>query len=244
MQRRSLIAVAASLSALPAMSALPVSTARAQAAKSDAKPGSGPSSPRSFAADTTFFIFLETGRPTPDDKAAVQAMQRGHLDNFKRLFAEGKLLAAGPLRDPSRAKRGIVVVKAPSRQVLMNYFEPDAYVREGYMTVDAQPAVAHQGLNHIGIDPDAGIEEHRIVLFSRADEKDKAGVPVFLQRALDDGVIGAWYSLEDGPIGEVVFMRGTDETALRKAMVEYPGLSDQRVTMRIWGQWLGKGVLK
>ncbi|WP_067066467.1 YciI family protein [Roseateles chitosanitabidus] len=241
MQRRSLIAVAAGLSALPALSALPVSMARAQSGKPDATPAGARSS---FAADTTFFIFLETGRPVPEDKAAVEAMQRGHLDNFKRLFGEGKLLSAGPLRDPSRAKRGIVVVKAPSRQVLMNYFEPDAYVREGYMTVDAQAAVVHQGLNHTGIDPEAGIEEHRIVLLSRAEEKDKADVPVFLQRALDEGVIGAWYSLEDGPVGEVLFMRGTDETALRKAMVEYPGLSDQRVTMKIWSQWLGKGVLK
>ena len=62
--------------------------------------------------------------------------------------------------------------------------------------------------------------------------------------ALDEGVIGAWYSLQDGPIGEVVFSRGTDETALRKTMAEYPGLRDQRVTMKIWGQWLGKGVLR
>ena len=179
----------------------------------------------------------------PEDKAAVAAMQAGHLENFKRLFADGKLFAAGPMRDPARVKRGIVVVQAPNRQVLMSYFQPDEYVREGYMTVNAQPAKVHQALNHTGIDPN-GIEEHRIVLFSRAEEKDREAVPVFLQRALDEGVIGAWYSLEDGPVGEVVFMRGTDETALRKTMAEYPGLSDQRVTMKIWAQWLGKGVLK
>ncbi len=230
MQRRSLIAGAAALSALSTVAP----TARAQA-------GGAPAS--IFAAEQMWFIFLETGRPVPDDKAAVEAMQRGHLDNFKRLFAEGKLFAAGPLRDPSREKRGIVIVKAPNRQILMQYFQPDAYVREGYMTVNAQMATVHQALHHTGIDPD-GIEENRIVLLSRAEPKDKDAVPVFLQRALDDGVIGAWYSLEDGPVGEVLFMRGTDETALRKAMAEYPGLSDQRATMKIWSQWLGKGVLR
>ena len=36
-----------------------------------------------------WFIFLERGRKTPDDRAAVEAMQRGHIDNFKRLFALG-----------------------------------------------------------------------------------------------------------------------------------------------------------
>lgn len=222
MQRRSLIATAA---AMPALAALP---ARAQTA---------------IAAEQVWFIFLETGRPVPDDKAAVAAMQTGHLENFKRLFAEEKLFAAGPMRDPAKVKRGIVVVKAPNRQVLMSYFQPDEYVREGYMTVNAQPARVHQALHHTGIDPN-GIEENRIVLFSRAEEKDRDAVPVFLKRALDEGVIGAWYSLEDGPVGEVVFSRGTDETALRKTMAEYPGLSDRRVTMKIWGQWLGKGVLR
>lgn len=226
MQRRSLVAAATAMPALLPLMALP-SRSRAQ----------------TLAAEQQWFIFLETGRPVPEDKAAVAAMQAGHLENFKRLFADGKLFAAGPMRDPARVKRGIVVVQAPNRQVLMSYFQPDEYVREGYMTVNAQPAKVHQALNHTGIDPN-GIEENRIVLFSRAEEKDREAVPVFLQRALDEGVIGAWYSLEDGPVGEVVFMRGTDETALRKTMAEYPGLSDQRVTMKIWAQWLGKGVLR
>ncbi|WP_431049789.1 YciI family protein [Roseateles sp. L2-2] len=228
MQRRSLIASAAALPALSALAALP---ARAQ------------TRPPMIAAEQYWFIFLETGKPVPDDKAAVAAMQTGHLENFKRLFADEKLFAAGPLRDPLKQKRGIVVVKAPNRQILLSYFEPDQYIREGYMVVNAQPATVHQALHHTGIDPN-GIEENRIVLFSRAEAKDKDAVPIFLQRALDEGVIGAWYSLEDGPIGEVVFSRGTDETALRKTMAEYPGLVDQRVTMKIWGQWLGKGVLR
>ncbi|OWQ83130.1 hypothetical protein CDN99_26950 [Roseateles aquatilis] len=232
MQRRSLIAGAVALTALPSIA--PSLHAQPQAVSpTPEQPGPG----------QDWFIFLETGRPVPDDKAAVDAMQRGHLDNFKRLFADGKLFAAGPMRDPAKVKRGIVVVKAPSRAVLMSYFQPDEYVRDGYMTVNAQPAVVHQALHHTGIDPN-GIEENRIVLFSRAEPRDRDAVPVFLQRALDEGAIGAWYSLEDGPVSEVVFMRGTDETALRKTMVEYPGLTDQRATMKIWPQWLGKGVLR
>ncbi|WP_423597322.1 YciI family protein [Roseateles sp. MS654] len=231
MQRRSLIAGAAALSAWSPMASMAQSTT------------SSTNTAAARPADQQWFIFLETGRPLPEDKAAVAAMQRGHLDNFKKLFSEGKLFAAGPMRDPSRAKRGIVVVQAPSREALMAYFQPDEYIREGYMIVNAQPATVRQALNHTGIDPN-GIEENRIVLFSRAEAEDKDDVPVFLKRALDDGVISAWYSLEDGPIGEVVFMRGTDETALRKTMAEYPGLTDRRVTMKIWPQWLGKGVLR
>ena len=83
------------------------------------------------AADDLWFIFLEKGRPTPPDKEAVMAMQRGHIENFKRLSVLGKLFSAGPLADPTAIKRGIVTVRAASRDELMGYFQPDDYVREG-----------------------------------------------------------------------------------------------------------------
>ena len=57
-----------------------------------------------------WFILFEAGKKTPHDKATVAQMQRGHIDNFKRLFAEQKLFAAGPLQNPSTLKRGIVIV--------------------------------------------------------------------------------------------------------------------------------------
>ena len=101
-------------------------------------------------ADNIWFIFLETGKKTPADKDIVGNMQRGHIDNFKRLHGEKKLFAAGPLQDPSTLKRGIVVVKAPTNEVLKTYFQPDAYVREGYMTLNAMPAVAHKALESEG----------------------------------------------------------------------------------------------
>lgn len=52
-------------------------------------------------ADKFWFIFLETGKKTPADKELVGKIQRGHIDNFKRLHSEKKLFAAGPLQDPS-----------------------------------------------------------------------------------------------------------------------------------------------
>jgi uncharacterized protein YciI len=113
----------------------------------------GCSTPPVAPTSDLWFIFLESGRPTPPDKAAVAAMQTGHIDNFKRLFGLGQLLAAGPLADPGKAKRGIVVVRADSLATLTGYFQPDAYVRDGYMQVNARRAVAHAPLHTEGIDP-------------------------------------------------------------------------------------------
>lgn len=192
-----------------------------------------------------YFIFLETGKPTPPDKEAVQKMQKGHLDNFMRLHGEGKLFAAGPMRDPARVKRGIVVAKAPSREALQRYFDPDEYVREGYMTVNAAVAQPNKALITLPTDP-GGIEEARIVLIGRDDQATpsaQAQRRALLQQLVDSGRFGAWYSLASGSVAEVLFAKTTDGDALQAALATYPGVTDKTVSLAVWGQWLGKGVL-
>ncbi|MDM4766920.1 hypothetical protein [Pelomonas sp. SE-A7] len=192
-----------------------------------------------------YFIFLETGKPTPPDKEAVQKMQKGHLDNFVRLWGAGKLFAAGPMRDPARLKRGIVVCRAETREALQDYFQPDEYVREGYMTVNAAVARPNKALVTLAVDPGV-IEEARIILIGR---DDKAGAEVqkqrraLLQQGLDGGRFGAWYTLETGPVAEVLFAKTTDSDALQAALANYPGVADKSVSLDIWAQYLGKGVL-
>ncbi len=203
-------------------------------------PVATPESPR------TWFIFLETGKKTPNDKDAVAAMQRGHIDNFKCLFAEKKLSAAGPLRDPSTLKRGIVIVDAKSREEMASYFQPDEYVREGYMTLNATPAVARRPLNTEGIDP-SGVVEGRIILISRpaatpGARTDKATAD-FLQGLVDKRVAGAWYRLESGPISDILFAATKDTAMLETTFAAHPALVDKSATLSVWGQWLSRGVI-
>lgn len=194
-------------------------------------------------ADDLWFIFLETGRPTPPDKAAVAAMQTGHIDNFKRLFGLGQLLAAGPLADPGRAKRGIVVVRANSLATLNGYFQPDTYVRDGYMQVNARRAVAHRPLHTEGIDA-TRIEEVRIVLIGRPAGPDPSASrrSALLRQLVDAGTLGAWYTLADGPVAEVLLARGTDTTALQAALAPYAA-AGPAVTVDVWRQWIAPGVV-
>jgi uncharacterized protein YciI len=201
--------------------------------------------PPGVSADNYWFIFLESGKKTADDKVAVGKMQTGHIDNFKRLFAEKKLFAAGPMQDPAGKKRGIVVVKAPTKETLTNYFQPDEYVREGYMTLNATPAVAHKALGSEGIDP-SGVEEVRIiqVLRSGTVASDTRADHAFIQALVDKGTIGAWYSMESGAVSEVLFSRSTDSKALQEAFAQYPAAVSGNATVAVWRQWLGKGVLK
>ena len=189
--------------------------------------------PGRAAEDPLWFIFLEKGKPTPDDKERVTAMQRGHIDNFKRLFAAGKLFAAGPLADPTAFKRGIVTVRAASLDELMGYFQADDYVREGHMAVNAVPAVAHKALNTEGIDA-SKVEEVRIVLIPRATPAPQPA----LKALLDGGTFGAWYTLREGPVADVLFARTTDSAALQAALAPH---SSGAV---VWRQWLSPGVVR
>ncbi len=190
-----------------------------------------------------WFVFLESGRPaprgTPEEQAALNAMQRGHIDNFKRLHGEKKLFAAGPLRDPSGVKRGIVVVRARTMEELRSYFEPDDYVRLGHMTLNATPAVVRRALVSEGI-PD-GIEEVRIVLVPRgSDEAAAAALQTRLRGLLEQGTVAAWYTLDSGPLAEVLFARTTDSAGLQAA---FAGLGDAAAGTQVWGQWLGPRVV-
>jgi uncharacterized protein YciI len=194
-----------------------------------------------------WFGFFETGRPTPADKDAVAAMQRGHIANFQRLFSQGRLLAAGPLADPARHKRGIVVLRGASLAELATYFEPDAYVREGHMTLNARRAVAHASLHAEGIDA-SRIEEARIVLISRpspaptADASFNLRRQALLRRLVDAGTLGAWYTLADGPVAEVLLVRGTDTAGVQAALAPYAD-TGPAVTVDVWRQWISPGVI-
>ncbi len=196
----------------------------------------------SITADRTWFIFLETNKPVTD-KVLGATMQRGHIANFKRLFDLQKLAAAGPLQDPSGLKRGIVVVAAPSMPVLESYFQPDQYVRDGYMALNAVPCLVNKPLNTTGIDPN-GIEEVRIVQIMRtADEQVSQRDRLVLEELVANGNFGAWYSPETGPVAEILFSRTTDNKKLLELIQQHAGRFSAGREIKVWRQWLSKGAV-
>ncbi|MBK9133003.1 MAG: hypothetical protein IPM15_01215 [Betaproteobacteria bacterium] len=196
--------------------------------------------------DEVWFVYLESGKKGFTERAALEEMQRGHIANFQRLFGEKKLLAAGPLKDPSEFKRGIVIAKAPSQQALAGYFQPDQYVREGYLKLNAVPALANRPLATEGIDS-SGVEEVRIVQLMRGERAlsagDAAAQRAALQRLVDQGTFGAWYTLEAGPVAEVLFSRNRDDRALQAALAGLPSIK-AGAPVAVWVQWFAKGVLR
>jgi uncharacterized protein YciI len=196
--------------------------------------------------DELWFVFLESGKTGFTERSALEAMQRGHIANFQRLFGEKKLYAAGPLKDPTEFKRGIAIVKAESQRTLAGYFQPDQYVREGYLKLNAVPALVNKPLATDGIDS-SGIEEGRIVQVMRGGKAlsatDAAAQRALLQRLVDQGSFGAWYTLEAGPVAEVLFSKNRDDRALQTALANLPTVKGG-APVAVWGQWFAKGVLR
>ena len=193
-----------------------------------------------------WFVFLERGLPTPPDKERVTAMQKGHIENFGRLFAAGKLFAAGPMRDPSQLKRGIVVVRAPDLDTLRRYFDEDEYVALGHMTLNAQPCVVRKALNTTGLNLQK-IVENRIVMLSGAAAlaaEERRRLDARLQALVEAGTLGAWYAMEAGPIDHILFSAGKDEAPLQAALATLPGRADERLQAAVWGQWFAEGVVR
>ena len=121
--------------------------------------------------DKLFWIFLTTGKSSKDEKPeSIEQMQAAHLANFKKLADEGKLLTAGPMKDPEEKLRGIVVVKAKDRAELSAFFKNDPYVQEGFLRIEATEMKFEHGVINTKITPQ-GLEEFRLIVYQPIGEK-------------------------------------------------------------------------
>ena len=199
-----------------------------------------------------WWIFLETGKPTPPDKEAVQKMQLAHLANFQRLHGEGVLLSAGPIADPSGKKRGIVLLTAPSHDAMAKLFAPDPYVSNGHMRANAVPCVARIPLESRAVEPDS-IEEVRIVLVHQTDAFRKlpaerrdataAGFEREVHAFAREAEIGSWYLLEAGDIWQVLHSRSLDSDSLTARFLSTTAGREGLIAIDVWPQWIAKGAV-
>jgi uncharacterized protein YciI len=198
----------------------------------------------------TFFAFLVTGKNPPKaTQEEIQTYQKAHIDNFKRLFAERKLSTAGPLSDPTKFKRGILVLTVKTKGEIAPLFVPDPYVSKGFMELQAFPiTVEFGGVNTTNIDPN-GIEENRIVVFSVV--KGALPDPELATRQREYARSGsrsaglAFYATAgDSPeIKAVALFKGKDDAAIQAWIDASPFVKSGTWTAVKMTQWIGKGVL-
>lgn len=159
-----------------------------------------------------WFIFLvRADGPRPKEQAKLQAMQDAHIGNFNRRFNEGKLVAAGPVSDPSKHRRGIVVLSVGTLKDVMACFETDPYVQGRIMRVEAHRWETPPKGFAVGPDPNK-MAEYRIV---RIALKGKEPFPT-----LPGGVGGKFAGEQMG----VILVSSTDDAFLRRILDASPAV--------------------
>jgi uncharacterized protein YciI len=91
------------------------------------------------------FGFLVRGPNTSQDKAAADAIQKGHLAYMDTLHKQGKLVMAGPLLDAG-ARRGVVVYRVKDMAEAMALAAEDPAVKAGRLTLEAYPWMTFKGI--------------------------------------------------------------------------------------------------
>ena len=74
--------------------------------------------------------------------------------------------------------------------------------------------------------------------------KAKQANETFIQALVEKGIVGAWYTLEEGSVAEVLFCRTTDTKDLETILAQTPTVKAAKASALIWPQWLSKGVVK
>lgn len=201
----------------------------------------------------TFLIFLVKGKnPPAATDAEVGQYQMAHINNFKKLFGEGKLATAGPVKDSTQFKRGIVILTVPTKDEIPALFEADPYVTKGFMDLQILRIQVEAGaINTSAIDPNA-IEENRIVVFTAgAVNSDSASARASRLKHLDHiKVAGAkvglkfYASLKDSPdMRAVALFKGKDDKAIDGWIKRDPLVKNGTLKATKMPQWLSKGVL-
>ena len=96
-----------------------------------------------FDSFTAVLLLTPAAPPELDDEAAG-AIQDQHLNFLAELHESGKLLAAGPLRDPDRGVRGLSLFKSELEETRA-LVEQDPAVRAGVFELQLLPWLVPAG---------------------------------------------------------------------------------------------------
>ena len=201
----------------------------------------------------TFWIFLTTGKSTSGtERVEVEKMQAAHVANFGRLFKEGKLLTAGPIADPQKKKRGIVVLTGTDLKSMPALFDPDPYVTQGFLTVDAIKMDIAVGNFQKDADPNK-FTEYRLVLLEKPtpDGKEVDAQTVSKNLEYCRGIHDAERLCFAGLLKEdnlsrrgILIFRKLDDAKLKSLVDELPAVKSNTWTSKTFPLYMTDGIVK
>ena len=199
-------------------------------------------------AESLWWVFLNKGPNRNQAEAELKKMQEEHLANLGRLWKEGKSPLAGPLGDDG-VTRGIVVVRAPSRQAVTEYFAPDPFVRVGRLTVEAYPWSGRAESFGTVKEPVKLVQATLVIVKKgprwTAEAPDSAAAhAAHLRRLEAEGALALSGALTDaGDKLEVLMLRTADAKEAESLLGADPAVRGQFLAVELHPQYLADGIL-
>ncbi|MGJ3236497.1 YciI family protein [Marivirga sp.] len=81
-------------------------------------------------------VMLKTGGGNVEDKAKVDSLFRGHLDNIGRLAEAGKIIVAGPLGKNDNQYRGIFIFDEQDKAKVAELLQTDPAIKADLLAYD------------------------------------------------------------------------------------------------------------
>lgn len=76
------------------------------------------------------FVILKTGSNTTTDKAKLDGLFRGHMENITKLANSGKLVVAGPFKKNDKSFRGIFILNVKTAAEALELMDKDPAIKE------------------------------------------------------------------------------------------------------------------
>ena len=210
--------------------------------------------PTDAKAGQYFFVLLNRPANAPQlSKEAGEKLQEEHMANIQKLYAEHKLVIAGPFEEDT-ALRGIFVFQASSDAQVQDWANNDPAVKAGRLSAEVHgPWLIDANAIHPPATPE-GMEQYSLVLMKRGDRWNP-DAPGFMEVIKQHGafvrdMIAKGYIAIAGPFplgdegelrGVAIFRIGRDQTgALVK---DDPTVKAGLLKPEIHPWITGKGVL-
>ncbi len=94
---------------------------------------------------TYYMVFLKSGTAHSQSAAEGEKLQQSHMANIRKMFADGKLVVAGPFTGKGDI-RGIFILKVGSMEEAKALTEQDPMVKAGVLVMEIHPWMAAKGL--------------------------------------------------------------------------------------------------
>ncbi len=92
-----------------------------------------------YGMKSYYFVLLKTGNFKTEDKAVLDSLFRGHIQNIQKLADEGKLTVAGPFGKNDLKYRGLFILNTPSETEAEAMLQGDPAVTSGLFAVELVP---------------------------------------------------------------------------------------------------------